>query len=331
VIKALLQVYPDAACVKIFGSLALHHLVHTGSASPEAVRLLLAVNPGAASSRNSFGNLPLHYLCASPKPHLESVRILMAAFPEGVSSFNADGETPISRALARSTEDVPRATVATISGNSSSSSNLYAIGAAASASAAASLKRGASASSLDRLAAPSSQQHATPGQAPNASGLSAPLQPLSNSDNSAKKSSGGYGAGGEDEKDADEEAALPMLSPELEKALRRERVRLLMFASSPSALSEDQRALLRQLNWEARRSGMLVYHAMTKVDEEEEEGNAAGYGGGGDDDDVVEGICAARTEEEEAEAEAEMKRKHRLGLLRAACCADNWRLVVSFL
>jgi len=74
VLRALIQVYPEAARVKSYGCLALHHLVHTGSASPECIRLLLEVFPDAASVKNRAGNLPIHYLCASRNPHLESVR-----------------------------------------------------------------------------------------------------------------------------------------------------------------------------------------------------------------------------------------------------------------
>lgn len=96
----MLLSYVDAASTKLFGSLALHHLCHTGSGSPDAIQVLLSVNRNAAKTPNSFGNLPLHYLCAAKKPNLESLRLLLAAYPPAITYLNKSGETPIGRALA---------------------------------------------------------------------------------------------------------------------------------------------------------------------------------------------------------------------------------------
>jgi hypothetical protein len=100
VIKSLLAAYPEAASLKCYGSLALHHLVYTGSGAVDCIISLLAVNPLGAATPNNFGNLPLHYLCAAKSPNLEALRVLLAAYPEAITYCNKMGETPIQRALA---------------------------------------------------------------------------------------------------------------------------------------------------------------------------------------------------------------------------------------
>ena len=184
VIKALLQVYPEAARVKCFGNLALHHLVHTGSASPECIRLLLEVFPEAAGVANKQSNLPLHYLCAQSNPHLESVRILMNAYPSGVTALNDAGETPIMRAL--------------------------------------SVLRGAGGGHTNRAGRRNNdlESNAIP----------------------------------KDDEDAER----------IHQRECRERVRLLLLTSSSTALNNEQRLLLRDLNWEARRPAMLICSAILR-------------------------------------------------------------------
>lgn len=100
VLKALLLSFSMAASTTLFGSLALHHLCHKGSGSPDAIQALLSFNEHAAKTPNTFGNLPLHYLCAAKNPNLESLRILLAAYPPAITYLNKSGETPIGRALA---------------------------------------------------------------------------------------------------------------------------------------------------------------------------------------------------------------------------------------
>ena len=182
VIKALLQVYPEAARVKCFGNLALHHLVHTGSASPECIRLLLEVFPDAAGVANKQANLPLHYLCAQSNPHLESVRILMNAYPSGVTALNDAGETPIMRAL--------------------------------------SVLRGAGGGHSNRAGRRNNDPECIP----------------------------------KDDEDAER----------IHQRECRERVRLLLLTSSSAALNNEQRQLLRDLNWEARRPAMLICSAILR-------------------------------------------------------------------
>ena len=46
---------------------------------------------------------------------------------------------------------------------------------------------------------------------------------------------------------------------------RRERVRLLLLVSSKTALSDEQRRLLKDLNWEARRAAMIVCSGLLKA------------------------------------------------------------------
>ena len=99
VIKAILKANPEAAKVKIMGALALHHLLHTGSPSPESAQLLIDANPEGPCTVNAYGNLPLHYLCALQTPHISTVRVLMSAYPGAVQMKNNRGETPITRAL----------------------------------------------------------------------------------------------------------------------------------------------------------------------------------------------------------------------------------------
>lgn len=99
VIKAILKANPEAAKVKIMGAMALHHLLHTGSPSPESAQLLLDANPEAVRVPNAYGNLPLHYLCALETPHISTVRVIMSAYPGAVQVKNNRGETPITRAL----------------------------------------------------------------------------------------------------------------------------------------------------------------------------------------------------------------------------------------
>jgi ankyrin repeat protein len=108
VLRALIQIYPTAAHVKSYGNTALHHLLQTGNASPENVKLLLLSNPDAVRMQNSFGNLPLHYLCASDKPHILTVRTILDAYPKGITSLNKAGETPIQRALAKNNDEAMR-------------------------------------------------------------------------------------------------------------------------------------------------------------------------------------------------------------------------------
>ena len=108
VLRALIQIYPSAAHVKSYGNTALHHLLQTGNASPENVKLLLSSNPDAVRMQNSFGNLPLHYLCASDKPHILTVRTILDAYPRGITSLNKAGETPIQRALAKNNDEAMR-------------------------------------------------------------------------------------------------------------------------------------------------------------------------------------------------------------------------------
>ena len=108
ILRALLQVYPTAARLKMYGNTALHHLLHTGCATPENVKLLLAYYPEAVYTMNNFGNLPLHYLCASERPHVMTVRTVLSSFPEGITTLNKSGETPIERALGKQNDEEMR-------------------------------------------------------------------------------------------------------------------------------------------------------------------------------------------------------------------------------
>ena len=108
ILRALIQIYPAAACMKAYGNTALHHLLHTGNASPENVKLLLSYNSDAVKATNSFGNLPLHYLCASERPHILTVRMVLEAFPKGITALNKAGETPIQRALVKNNDEAMR-------------------------------------------------------------------------------------------------------------------------------------------------------------------------------------------------------------------------------
>ena len=108
VLRALIQIYPAAVHIKSYGNTCLHHLLHTGNASPENVNLLISYNPDAVRAQNSFGNLPLHYLCASENPHILTVRSILECFPEGITSINKAGETPIQRALTKNNDESMR-------------------------------------------------------------------------------------------------------------------------------------------------------------------------------------------------------------------------------
>ena len=108
ILRALIQIYPAAACMKAYGNTALHHLLHTGNASPENVKLLLSYNSDAVKATNSFGNLPLHYLCASERPHILTVRMVLEAHPKGITALNKSGETPIQRALVKNNDEAMR-------------------------------------------------------------------------------------------------------------------------------------------------------------------------------------------------------------------------------
>ena len=108
VLRALIQTYPAAVHIKAYGNTCLHHLLHTGNASPENVNLLLSYNPDAVCTLNSFGNLPLHYLCASENPNILTVRSVLESFPQGITSINKAGETPIQRALAKNNDEAMR-------------------------------------------------------------------------------------------------------------------------------------------------------------------------------------------------------------------------------
>lgn len=108
ILRALLQVYPAAARLKMYGNTALHHLLHTGCATPENVRLLLAYHPEAVHTMNNFGNLPLHYLCASERPHVLTVRTVLSSYPAGITALNKSGETPIERALGKQNDEEMR-------------------------------------------------------------------------------------------------------------------------------------------------------------------------------------------------------------------------------
>ena len=108
VLRALIQTYPSATQVKAYGNTALHHLLHTGNATPENVKLLMSYNVDAVKTPNIFGNLPLHYLCASEKPHILTVRAVLEAFPEGITEVNKAGETPIQRALVKNNDEAMR-------------------------------------------------------------------------------------------------------------------------------------------------------------------------------------------------------------------------------
>lgn len=231
VIRALLQVYPEAGRMRIYGSTALSHLVHTGSASPECIRLLLDNNPQAASIRNGYGNLPLHYLCAHRRAHLDSVRILMTAYPEGIQAKNNAGETPISRAL-KSTE----------------------------------------------------------------------LGEMANE-----------GSSGEQVGPEPEEAE--------EMVMKRERARVLLNASAREALSLDQLALLRQLNWEARRNAVCVCDTILR---------AAPASSGAGNESKLEQSTAIAIESPLSTVEAV---KVKASAFERTICGseDVWRLVVKFL
>jgi ankyrin repeat protein len=101
IIKGLLVANPQAASTKVYGSFALHALVHTGGVTPQTIKLLLAANPEGVHTPNNFGNLPLHYLCAHDSPNIDCLRILLEAYPEGITCMNKIGDTPISRALSQ--------------------------------------------------------------------------------------------------------------------------------------------------------------------------------------------------------------------------------------
>ena len=108
ILKSLLQVYPAAAKLKSYGNTALHHLLHTGCATPENVHVLMSYYPEAIVTTNNFGNLPLHYLCASERPHLATVRAVLSAYPSGITFINKSGETPIERALGKKNDEEMR-------------------------------------------------------------------------------------------------------------------------------------------------------------------------------------------------------------------------------
>lgn len=179
VIKAILKAHPEAATVKIMGALALHHLLHTGSPSPESAQLLIDAHPEGPRVANAYGNLPLHYLCALETPHISTVRVLMSAYPQAVQMKNSRGETPITRAL---------------------------VGCA-----------------IKRLE--SQDEYEADGTGPG----------------------------------IDQE-----LSEDGDPALRRERVRLLLRISDPNELSDDQKVLLRELNYEAHRTALLCFVSLCK-------------------------------------------------------------------
>jgi hypothetical protein len=94
VLRALLQAHPAAARARCYGNTALHHLLHSGDASPDNVRLLMTAHPEAVYAANAFGNLPLHYLCAREAPHILTIRAVLSAFPAGITALNKAGETP---------------------------------------------------------------------------------------------------------------------------------------------------------------------------------------------------------------------------------------------
>ena len=108
VLRAILQIYPESAKLKAFGNTPLHHLLHTGTASPENVKLLMSFNTNAIKTANNFGNLPLHYLCASERPHILTVRAILSEYPEGITALNHAGETPIQRALGKANDEEMR-------------------------------------------------------------------------------------------------------------------------------------------------------------------------------------------------------------------------------
>ena len=108
IIKAILNCYPKATCVKQYGSTSLHALTYTGSGHADAIKYLLAVDVSLASQVNNFNNLPLHYLVVNQSSQIstESIRCLVNAYPDGVLFKNKLGETPLSRLIARYNNDI---------------------------------------------------------------------------------------------------------------------------------------------------------------------------------------------------------------------------------
>jgi hypothetical protein len=224
VIKALLQVYPDAASIKIMGALALHHLVHTGCPSPKAVLSLIEANPTAPSTPNSFGNVPLHFLCALREPHIPVVRILMSAFPEAVQLKNKYGETPIQRALAGCAVDT-----------NPNAMNF-----------------------TSRVKALSMRSSDSPIHG------NSSVWGSTSSSASDSSSNGNNSGSGSDSESSLSNALDQELDDTDDPALRRERVRLLLRVSDRDALNEDQKQLLKQLNYEAHRMALLVFVSLCR-------------------------------------------------------------------
>lgn len=242
VIKALLRIYPEAAGLKIMGQLALHHLVHTGSPSPDAVSALINANPQAPSTPNAFGNLPLHYLCALKEPHIHVVRILMTAYPLGVQQKNKKNETPIERALqgcAVDDVDLKLSTIqASIRQSRERSGSVW------------SSPSSTSSSFSSSSSVTTSESYDDDCDGDKKSPQSPTLLKTFSSDSNDTDSQCGH---------LDQ-----LMESDTDPKLLRERVRLLLRVSDADALSEDQKVLLKELNYEAKRLALLVFVSMCR-------------------------------------------------------------------
>lgn len=100
VVRLLLNIFPQASKVKIFGSLAFHVLFYNGHCpSIELFKLIISFNPSAAMTANSFGNFPIHYLCSSHEPNLDILRLLLQNSSSSALIPNKEGVTALDKTI----------------------------------------------------------------------------------------------------------------------------------------------------------------------------------------------------------------------------------------
>ena len=101
VIRALLQVYPQAAEQRTSnGYLPLHLAVQSKYASDSIVKTLLQEYPQSVFETNNKGDTPLHEACLCSKIPYDVVELLVRKNPAAVDCENSNHELPIDRARA---------------------------------------------------------------------------------------------------------------------------------------------------------------------------------------------------------------------------------------
>lgn len=94
VMRALLEVYPEAASVECqeYDMLPLHLACQHGT-NPSVIQALLESNRGAASVSDAYDLLPLHLACTQGASDI-AIEALVEAYPQAVQAVDRNGHTP---------------------------------------------------------------------------------------------------------------------------------------------------------------------------------------------------------------------------------------------